>query len=77
MSVADGLLVDQPRSGDSGNRSVDFLRNRFCQPKLRVLELIKRFVVILVCISCGFEVNFEAFNSFALQTAESFVALYQ
>lgn len=39
-------------------------------------EIIKRFHTILQIISCGWKINVEKFEKYALDTARTFVALF-
>lgn len=78
-----GLLVDYPRSGGSGTSNDGNTARRFFKDTARSSaitgvneEVIKRFSVVLSTLSCGYEVNCEAYHEFAVQTARLFVATY-
>lgn len=78
-----GLLVDIPKSGGSGttndgNTARRFFKNATLSASITGVDetVIKRFGVILQTVSCGYEINAESFNEYALQTARLFVDRY-
>ena len=77
-----GLLVDQPKQGfgstNDGNTARRFFQNYTTSAKITGIDeaLIKRFYIILQTICCGFSINTEKFEKYALDTARHFVALY-
>lgn len=77
-----GLLVDIPMAGSGNTNNGNTARRFFSQPDLvaritGVCEtLIYKFSVILRVLASGYEVNTDAFRSYALETAELFVDTY-
>jgi hypothetical protein len=78
-----GLLVDIPKSGDSGTTNDGNTARRFFAAAsqsssiIRISEdLIKMFGVILRTLSCGYAIDVEAFKEYALQTARLNVDTY-
>lgn len=78
-----GLLVDVPKSGGSGttndgNTARRFFKNIPLSASITGIDesIIKRFGVVLQTLSCGYEINNELFDAYALQTARLFVEKY-
>lgn len=77
-----GLLVDIPMAGSGYTNNGNTARRFFSEPDLAaritgVCEtLIYKFSVILRVLASGYEVNTDAFRSYALETAEIFVDRY-
>lgn len=77
-----GLLIDQPKQGygstNDGNTARRFFQNSDVSASLTGIDedLIKRFHVILQIISCGFEINVDEFEKYAVETARRYVLLY-
>lgn len=77
-----GLLFDIPKPGFGTTNDGNCARRFFANPTLSSditgvnEELIKRFSVILRTLSCGYQVNSEAFESYSLDTAKLFVKEY-
>lgn len=75
-------MVDQPKPGygstNTGNTARIFFRNSKRSAEITGVneELIHRFHIILQTISCGYEVDCEKFNIYALNTAKLFVTNY-
>lgn len=77
------LTVDMPKAGgagssNDGNTARAFFQNSEIAAQITGLdkELIDRFHVILQAISCGFEIDIEAYEKYALKTARKYVELY-
>ncbi|KDR19596.1 hypothetical protein L798_06129, partial [Zootermopsis nevadensis] len=77
------LLVDQPRQGGSGTSNDGNTARRFFEnPEVSANitgineDLIRRFSIILCTLSCGCSVNVEAFDKYAMETANLYVNLY-
>lgn len=82
-----GLILDQARPGGSGNSNDDNTARRFFYNSSISsaitdidLDLIERFSVILQTLllppPSGFEIDTNAFNSYATETARKFVEIY-
>lgn len=78
-----GLLVDFPKIGGSGTSNDGNTARRFFKDPAQSAsitgideEIIRRFGVLLSTLSCGYEVNYEAFDEYAVQTARLFVEKY-
>ena len=78
-----GLRVDQPNAGGSGNsNNVNTARRFFASPEMSseitgiILDLIKRFAIILHTISTSYEINIAKFGKFAFDTARLYIKLY-
>lgn len=77
------LSVDMPRAGgggssNDGNTARAFFRNSEVSAQITGVDehLIHRFHVILQALSCGFDINIEAYHEYALDTARMFVEKY-
>lgn len=72
------ILIAGKGNTNDGNTARRFFSNPEISSEITGinLNLIKRFKNILTAISCGHEINAEAFNSYALDTANLFVDLY-
>ena len=78
-----GLIIDQPKPGGFGSTNDGNTARRFFkEPNISATitgideELIRRFSIILRVISSGFAVNVDAFDKYALETANLYVKLY-
>lgn len=77
-----GLLVDVVKQGscttNDGNTARRFFKNNRKSAEITGIDesLIKRFSVILQCLSCGYQIETERFRSYAIDTANLFVQLY-
>ena len=77
-----GILVDIPMAGSGNTNNGNTARRFFSQPDLvsRITgvseALIYNFSVILRALTSGYEINIDAFSSFAMKSAEMFVQLY-
>lgn len=76
------LLVDIPMAGTGSTNNGNTARRFFQQPNLAAritgvsYDLIYRFSVVLRALACGYDINSDAFGSYALETAEIFVKAY-
>lgn len=77
-----GLRVDFPKSGFGNSNDGNTSRRFFDDPELAAeitgidATLIKRFKIILECISSGFKIHKERFDIYARDTAELYIKLY-
>lgn len=77
-----GLLVDVVKQGygttNDGNTARRFFQNPSLSSSITGIDesLITMFSVLLKAISCGYEIDDEAFNSYALQTFDKYLELY-
>jgi len=77
-----GLLIDIVKQGHGTTNDGNTARRFFEEPEITAditgidKELISKFNVLLAVISCGTQVNTEAFRACALETAELFVQKY-
>lgn len=78
-----GLLVDKVKPGGSGtSNDGNTARRFFNRPEVSAqitgvdVNLIKRFGIILLAMSSGFEINTQKFGEFAKDTAKLFVEKY-
>lgn len=77
-----GMIVDVPKPGygntNTGNVARRFFQNSDLSSTITGIDkiLIERFHVILQCISSGYHLNKEKFNTYCIQTARRFVDLY-
>lgn len=77
-----GILIDVPKPGSGNTNNGNTARRFFQEPKKAAKitgvssVLIYRFSVILRTLACGYEIDTEAFQHYALQTAIIFVDLY-
>lgn len=78
-----GLIVDKPRSGGSGtSNDGNTARKFFSKSKVSAeitglrQDLIDRCSTILQVLSSGFNIDFEKFNNYALETARLLVQEY-
>lgn len=78
-----GLKVDYPKAGFGNSNDGNTSRRFFEDPELAAeitkidVTLIKRFKIILECISSGFKINKERFDAYAKETAELYIKLYK
>lgn len=76
------LLVDIPMAGCGNTNSDNTVRRFFQQPDLASQitggseTIIRKFGVVLRDMSCGYNVNTDAFRQYAYETAEIFVHEY-
>jgi hypothetical protein len=73
-----GLLVDIPKSGDSGTTNDGNTARRIfaaASQSSSIIgiseDLIKRFGVILRTLSCGYAIDVEAFKEYALANGKT------
>ncbi|XP_071579320.1 uncharacterized protein [Temnothorax nylanderi] len=77
-----GLLVDIPKPGFGTSNDGNTARRFFKNPKLSAEisgideNLIRRFGVILKAMSAGLPINVKTFEVYCLDTAETYVKLY-
>ncbi|KAJ8881393.1 hypothetical protein PR048_017874 [Dryococelus australis] len=77
-----GLLVDVVRQGRATTNDDNISRRCFENPKKYVEitrvdgRLIHRLSVILKALSCGYNIDTEAFRKYAFETAQMYVKLY-
>lgn len=77
-----GLRVDFPKAGfgntNDGNTSRRFFTNHELAAEITGIDvtLIKRFKIILECISSGYKIHKDRFEKFTKETAELYVQLY-
>lgn len=77
-----GLLVDMPKQGfgntNDGNTAHRFFENAALSSEITGIDerLIRRFSTILCAISCGYDINEDAFDNYAMETASLYVQLY-
>lgn len=77
-----GLLVDMPKpdfgTTNDGNTARLFFRNPELASKITGIneEFIRRMSVVLITISCGFEVDSTLFKSYCIDTAKIYISLY-
>lgn len=77
-----GLNVDQPKQGfgntNDGNMARRFFKNSDITASITGLDeaLIKRFRVILQCLSSGYEIDVEKFNEYTFETKRLYLDLY-
>ncbi|KAK5640044.1 hypothetical protein RI129_010855 [Pyrocoelia pectoralis] len=77
-----GLLVDMPKQGfgntNDGNTARRFFENTALSSEITGIDerLIKRFSNILCALFCGYALNEEGFDSYAMETASLYVQLY-
>ena len=76
------LLIDVPISVSGNTNNGNTARRFFRQPQLTSSitgvdkGISSRFHIILTTLSCGYNVNVEAFEAYTKQNAEEFVKLY-
>lgn len=77
-----GIKIDKPKPG-YGNTNTGNIARRFFQNSVKVSQitgldetLIKKFHIILQCLSSGFKLNEQKFKIFCLETAKLYVSLY-
>lgn len=81
MTIA-GLLLDITKSGpgtsNDGNTSRRFFKDPKLSAKITGLDenLINRFRVILITLSCGKDIDTAKFQEYASSTAELYISLY-
>lgn len=77
-----GLVVDLPKQGggntNDGNTARKFFLNPEKSAEITALDiiLIRRFSVILSCLSSGYEINTFKFKQYCIETATLYVKLY-
>lgn len=77
-----GLIIDVPRQGSGNSNDGNTARRFFSDPELTAqitgvdLRLIERFSIILQVLSCGRKIDAAKFESYAFQTAQLYVELY-
>jgi len=78
-----GLLIDIVKQGHGTTNDGNTARRFFSDPEKAAnitglkKELIERCATILRVLSCGYEIDVDAFRKFCLETARSYVAEYQ
>lgn len=77
------LNVDQPKAGgagstNDGNTARRFFENYNISAGITGIDedLIYRFYIILQTISCGYDIDIDSFQNYALQTAKKYADLY-
>lgn len=78
-----GLIVDKPKSGagntNDGNTARRFFNDAETTSKLTGLnqEILERFDVLLRTLSSGFEIDVNKFETYATETKELYLRLYE
>lgn len=78
-----GLLVDMSKTGGSGTSNDGNTARRFFKDPVQSAaitgvdeDIIKRISIILSALSSGYDLNYEAYDNYAVQTARLYVAKY-
>lgn len=77
-----GLKIDRPKPGygntNTGNVARRFFKNYIISSEITGIDvnLLKKFHIILQCLSSGFDIDVHKFKMYCLETAKLFVLLY-